>query len=86
MRKMYRAIKKMLKAITAIKVAMGTGLQKRDIPKSDSRIDTVGISNCCELFVAVLQEPDIFKVTISFPAAGSIGNKVIYIAEVLTMC
>ena len=74
----------MLKLTSAFKIATGTGLQKRDIPKSDNRVDTVGISNCCELFVAVLDEPDTFKVTISFPAVGSIGNKVINITEVIS--
>ena len=79
---MYRQVRKVLGATSAIKVATGTGLQKKDILKSDERIDRIGISNCCELYVVILEEPDTFKVTISLPAAGSIGNKEIYITEV----
>ena len=32
-------------------------------------IDSVGISDSCELYVVILQEPDTFKVTIEFPAS-----------------
>ena len=77
---MYRQIRRVLEAKSAIKVAMGTGEQKRDILKSDERIDNIRISDCCELYVVVQKEPDTFKVTINFP--GSIGRKEIHIAEV----
>lgn len=77
-RKMYRQARKALGATSAIRVALGSG-QRRDIPKSDERIDTVGITNCCELYVVIQQQPDIFKVTVKYP--GSIGTKVIDIAE-----
>ena len=79
---MYRQVRKVLGATSAIKIATGTGQQKKDILKNDDRVDNVGISNCCELYVAVQQQPDTFKVTITFPATGSIGNKVINITEV----
>ena len=77
---MYRQIRRVIGAKSAIKVAIGTGWQKRDIPKSDERIDNVSISDRCELFVVILEEPDTFKVTVNFP--GSIGRKEICIAEV----
>ena len=80
-RKMYRQARRVLGATSAIRVALGSG-QRRDIPKSDERIDTVGITNCCELYVVIQQQPDIFKVTVKYP--GSIGTKVIDIAEVST--
>ena len=80
-RKMYRQARKALGATSAIKVALGSG-QRRDIPKSDERIDTVGITNSCELYAVIQQQPDIFKVTVKYP--GSIGTKVIDIAEVST--
>ena len=43
-------------------------------------MSTAGISNRCELFVIVLQEPDIFKVLLNLPSP--IGSKTIHIAEV----
>ena len=79
MRKMYRHARRALGATSAIKVALGSG-QGRDIPKSDKRIDTVGITNCCELYVVIQQQPDLFRVTVKYP--GSIGTKEINIAEV----
>lgn len=81
MRKMYRQVRRTLKMTSAIKVVLGSGPQQKDIPKSDERIDSVGMSDRCELYVIVLQEPDTFRVTIKFP--GSIGSKTINITEVL---
>ena len=52
MRKMYRHARRALGATSAIKVALGSG-QGRDIPKSDERIDRIGITNCCELYVVI---------------------------------
>ena len=80
-RKMYRQARRALGATSAIKVALGSG-QGRDIPKSDERIDRGGITNCCELYVVIQQQPDMFRVTVKYP--GSIGTKVIDIAEVRT--
>ena len=77
---MYRQIRRTLRATSAIKVALGSGLQSKDIPESDERIYKVGITNCCELYAVIQQQPDIFKVTVNYP--GSIGTKVIDIAEV----
>ena len=77
---MYRQIRRVFEAKSAIKVAVGTGEQKRDIPKSDEGMDNIRISDCCELYVDILKEPDTFKVTVNFP--GSIGRKEICIAEV----
>lgn len=79
-RKMYRQVRRTLGMTSAIKVVLGSGLQQ-DIPKSDERIYSVGMSDRCELYVIVLQEPDTFRVTINFP--GSIGSKTINITEVL---
>ena len=79
-RKLYRQVRRVLKVTSAIKLAMGSGASKKGIPKSDEKINTVGISNCCELFVLVLQEPDIFQVLLKMPSP--IGNKTINIAEV----
>ena len=75
-------MRKLLDVTSAIKLAMGTGLQKRDILKSDEKIVSIGISNYCDLYVVILTEPDTFRVNITFPGAGSIGNKVIDITEV----
>ena len=77
-RKMYRQARRVLGATSAIKVALASG-QRRDIPE---RVDTVGITNFCELYTVIQQQPDIFKVTVKYP--GSIGTKVIDIAEVST--
>jgi len=79
-RKLYRQVRKVLKVTSAIKLAMGSGASKKDIPKNDEKMNTIGIYNHCELFVLVLQEPDIFQVFLSMPS--SIGNKTINIAEV----
>ena len=58
----------MIGATSAIKIALGYG---KDIPKSDKRIEKVGITNHCELNVGVLQEPDLFKVTVNFSTTDS---------------
>ena len=58
----------MIGATSAIKIALGYG---ETIPKSDKRIEKVGITNRCELYVEVLQEPDLFKVAVNFSSTDS---------------
>ena len=80
-RKMYRQARGALEAKSAIRVALVSG-KGRNIPKSDERIDRVGITNCCELYVVIQQQPDIFRVFVKSPEYT--GTEVIDIAEVST--
>ena len=41
----------MIGATSAIKVALRSGENNKDIPKSDESIEKVGITNRCELYV-----------------------------------
>ena len=82
MRKLYRQVRKTLKLTSAIKLVMEIGSTKTEIPKSDEKMNAAGLSNRCELFVIVLQEPDIFKVFLNMPSP--IGSKTVNIAEVIT--
>ena len=80
MRKMYRQVRRLLKANSSIRIVLQTPSQQKDIPKSDERINAVGIMNNCQLYVIMEQVPDTYKVTLNF--AAPIGTKIIYIAEV----
>jgi len=80
-RRLYRQVKKKLQVTSAMKLVMEVGTTRKEILRSDEKMNAAGISNRCELFVIVLQEPDIFKVLLNLP--NPIGSKTINIAEVL---
>ena len=80
MRKMYRQVRRLLKANSSIKIILQTASQHKSVPKSDERISAAGITNNCQLYIIVEQVPDTYKVTLNFLAP--IGTKTIYIAEV----
>jgi len=79
-RKLYRQVRKVLKVKSSIKIVLETGFLTKDIPKSDEKISTVGITNNCQLYVIVEQGPDMFKVILK--CSAPIGTKILYIAEV----
>lgn len=81
MRKLYRLIRKTLKIKTSIKVYLESGSLKKEIPKSDEKMGTVGISNNCQLYVIVEQCADVFKVILNF--GPPVGIRSIEIAEVI---
>ena len=83
MRKMYRLVRRTLNATSSIKIILETNSGKKDIPKSDNRISTVGITNNCLLYVIIEQVPDMFKVTLNF--STRIGTRSIDIAEVSSL-
>ena len=80
MRKLYRQVRKTLRATSSIKIILETASLKKDIPKSDEKISAVGITNNCLLYIIVEQVPDMFKVTLNFSAR--FANRNIFIAEV----
>ena len=84
MRKMYRQVRRIVKANSSIKIILHTGSLQKEIPKSDERISTVGITNNSQLYIIVEKVPDMYKVILNFSAP--IGTKTIYIAEVSSIC
>lgn len=77
---MYRLVRRTLNATSSIRIILETKSGKKDIPKSDDRINAVGVTNNCLLYVIIEQVPDMFKVTLNF--SSHIGTRSIDIAEV----